>query len=294
MLEHYEILELEKKWEEHDKKRDNLRFLKDAFQKRSFKFDRYIITLLFIISAAMGGIVWIITSDGHDEISMAQINENIKNIVPAHQNAVEQNTTYSKEDYNIKMPQNTPIKGERAFLNLNDIGIKSSEDTGGFIIKNQYKSEPAEKVSAKTLFSSIPKDEVIDFSNAPLPPKTNLAASKSAVNRDLSNKIIIQTSNLNENRATLEEKFYSTNNILYATMLAEQAYNSGDYDGAIKWALTSNEIDKDNSKSWIIFAKANYKKGRTNDALFALDSFNSRMPSKEVEAVIKQIKNGSL
>ena len=88
--------------------------------------------------------------------------------------------------------------------------------------------------------------------------------------RSISSRIQISTSRLDPNKQNLESKFYATKNIEYSLALAEQAYNKKDYDGAIKWALTSNELNKDNVQSWMIFAKANYKKGRKNDALYAL------------------------
>ena len=82
--------------------------------------------------------------------------------------------------------------------------------------------------------------------------------------------------------------------MLYSLKLAQNAYDNKRYDEAIKWALISNEIDKNSVKSWIIFAKANYKKGNKQDALIALENFNSRVSNPEVIATIKQMKNGDL
>ena len=81
---------------------------------------------------------------------------------------------------------------------------------------------------------------------------------------------------------------------MYSLELSEQAYNKKNYDDAIKWALVSNDIDKNNVKSWILFAKANYKKGNKEDALIALENFNARRQNPEVKIVIDQIKAGSL
>ena len=76
--------------------------------------------------------------------------------------------------------------------------------------------------------------------------------------------------------------------------MAEEAYNKRDYDNAIKWALTSNELDKDNVSSWIIFAKANYKKGRKEDALYALETFNAKAKNSEISSLISKIRSDKL
>lgn len=95
-------------------------------------------------------------------------------------------------------------------------------------------------------------------------------------------------------KKSLEQRFYSTNSITISLELAQMAYDSKNYDEAIKWALISNDIDKTSSKSWIIFAKATHKKGNTKDALFALENFNAKNPNSEIQGVINQIKNGAL
>lgn len=92
----------------------------------------------------------------------------------------------------------------------------------------------------------------------------------------------------------MESKFYATNKIEYSLSLAEEAYNKKDYDNAIKWALTSNELDKDNVASWIIFAKANYKKGRKEDALYALETFNAKAKNSEISNLISKIRSDKL
>ena len=321
MLEYYEVSELEKRWEEYDKKRKQFSFLKNnKTSSVPFKFDKTILALLIFISVAIGAIVWILKDSNDDKISMAQINQNSvaaqtqglpqttqnNQVAIANQN---ENIVYTKSDFNMSAPtissNSNTTNAERPSLNLNDVGIHSSEDSAGFTITNNYQqqqspnfSQPQFVPQQNPLFNAVPQNEVIDFGNAPLPPRQNLAAN--VVNAPkkpmtpLSSRIQISTSNLDPKKQNLESKFHATKNIEYSLALAEEAYDKKDYDGAIRWALASNEINKDNVQSWIIFAKANYKKGRKNDALYALETFNSRANNSDIANLISQIRNGSL
>ena len=328
MLEYYEVSELEKRWEEYDKKRKQFSFLKNSKSSNtSFKFDKTILALLLFISVAIGAIFWILKDSNDDKISMAQINQNSVEVQPetqiqsqgsqnsqvaiANQN---ENIVYTKSDFNMSAPiasNSSATSTERPTLNLNDVGIHSSEDSAGFSITNNYQNNNYPNNNYQNfpqpqfvpqqqnpIFNSVPQNEIIDFGNAPVSPRSNsVANTQTAPKRPtspISSRIQISTSRLDPNKQNLESKFYATKNIEYSLALAEQAYNKKDYDGAIKWALTSNELNKDNVQSWMIFAKANYKKGRKNDALYALETFNSRANDKDIANLISQIRNGSL
>ncbi|CZE49185.1 hypothetical protein [Campylobacter geochelonis] len=297
MLEHFEVVELEKKWEEYNKKRKKFGY---GLNLSKFKFDKTVMLLLVLISVASGAIAWLLLSS-NEEITLAQIDKNINaNNVNSTPSA---STILDKEiDVNLtNMAQQSYEKNEtfdRGSLKFNDIGIDASVDAGGFVLNDSYKSKPNDsEIIEKKPFSTIPKDEIIDFKSPPVPPKSIISsssASKRIVDDDSKGKIVIKTTNLKEDANTLEEKFYASNDIMYSLMLSENAYNKKRYDEAIKWALISNEINKDNAKSWILFAKANYKKGNKKDALLALETFNKRLPNKEVDGVIRQIKDGAL
>ena len=320
MLEYYEVSELEKRWEEYDKKRKQFSFLKNnKTSSVPFKFDKTILALLIFISVAIGAIVWILRDTNDDKISMAQINQNsvatqtqgLSQTPQNNQVAVvnqNENIVYTKSDFNMSAPvvssNSNATNAERPSLNLNDVGIHSSEDSAGFTITNNYQqqspnfSQPQFVPQQNTIFNAVPQNEVIDFGNAPLPPRqnsaTNVVNMPKKPTTPLSSRIQISTSNLDPKKQNLESKFHATKNIEYSLALAEEAYDKKDYDGAIKWALASNEINKDNVQSWIIFAKANYKKGRKNDALYALETFNSRANNSDIANLISQIRNGSL
>ncbi|MCZ6111918.1 hypothetical protein CYJ41_02025 [Campylobacter ureolyticus] len=279
MLEHFEIAELEEKWNEYNKNRGKL--------SKNLSFKKSVIIVFLTASVFLGLIFWLVFSNKKEniEVKTAQTSVKSETLPSVKSTEVEKNNTLDKKKSSDK-------RGE---LNFNNIGINSSVDAGGFILNNTYEQEKPTVFKEEKTFSSIPKDEIIDFGNPPVPPQTVSNKNYTKVeNTQKRGKVIIKTAPLKVDKNSLEEKFYASNDILYSLKLAQNAYDNRRYDEAIKWALISNEIDKDSAKSWIIFAKANYKKGNKQDALIALENFNSRVSNPEVIATIKQMKNGDL
>lgn len=340
MLEFYEVNELEKKWEEYDRNRRKFSFHK-FIKNSSLKIDKFIVFSVIFVSFIIALVFWIILKDDN-------------------KNKIANNIRVTKQQSVVNLPsdKNIPISDKvinsDTTLKLNDIGIRASEDSAGFNIRNEYhQSNQAQVPQVQNtfnqqqtgldnsgMFNSIPKDEVIDFGKAPLPPKSGSIA----INRDKQDNIVSQTlkspvfknqetnivnnKNLNQQfqfayqkprtkeelagKIVIKEKMkkggssienmpenfssddVSTTNINESLSLAQKAYNRGDYDSAIKWSLNSNELDKNNVDSWIIFAKSNYKKGKKDDALFALETFNKKKPTKQVQDIINQMKSGNL
>ena len=279
MLEHFEIAELEEKWNEYNKNRGKL--------SKNLSFKKSVIIAFLTASVFLGLIFWFVFSNKKEniEVKTAQTSVKSETLPSVKSTEVEKNNTLDKKKSSDK-------RGE---LNFNNIGINSSVDAGGFILNNTYEQEKPTVFKEEKTFSSIPKDEIIDFGNPPVPPQTVSNRNYTKVeNTQKRGKVIIKTAPLKVDKNSLEEKFYASNDILYSLKLAQNAYDNRRYDEAIKWALISNEIDKDSAKSWIIFAKANYKKGNKQDSLIALENFNSRVSNPEVIATIKQMKNGDL
>lgn len=279
MLEHFEITELEEKWNEYNKNKGKL--------SKNLGFRKSIIIAFLAGSVFLGLIFWFIFSDKKDniEVKTTQVSTKNESLPSLESVKVEKNNTLDKKEF-------SDARGE---LNFNNIGINSSVDAGGFILNNTYEQEKQSFLKEEKTFPSIPKDEIIDFGNPPVPPQTVSNRNYTNVeNTPKKGKVIIKTTPLKVDKNSLEEKFYASNDILYSLKLAQNAYDNKRYDEAIKWALISNEIDKNSVKSWIIFAKANYKKGNKQDALIALENFNSRVSNPEVIATIKQMKNGDL
>ena len=90
----------------------------------------------------------------------------------------------------------------------------------------------------------------------------------------------------------LKDKYYSTSNIVFALMLAEEYYYEKKYTEALKWALTANDIDSQNTKSWYWFAKAKVKLNKKEDATRALNAYLSNNSSKRLSTLLHKIELG--
>ncbi len=107
-------------------------------------------------------------------------------------------------------------------------------------------------------------------------------------------KIQIQTSEI-QNHKNLIDKFEQTKDIVYALMLAEEYYHEKEYKDSLRWAIKANNIDPQNQRSWVIFAKSMVKNGSAQKALRALKEYDKQHPnSYEIKKLIAQISDGAL
>ena len=88
----------------------------------------------------------------------------------------------------------------------------------------------------------------------------------------------------------IKKKFYATHNISFSLLLAEKFYGQKAYKKALKWALISNEIDGNNERSWLLFAKSKAKLGKKQDALNALEVYFKSHPSVKVKKAFADIE----
>ncbi len=90
----------------------------------------------------------------------------------------------------------------------------------------------------------------------------------------------------------LKDKYYSTSSIVFALMLAEEYYYAKNYEDALKWSLTANDIDAQNTKSWYWFAKSKVKLNKKEDAIKALKAYLSNNSSKRLSTLLNKIELG--
>lgn len=90
----------------------------------------------------------------------------------------------------------------------------------------------------------------------------------------------------------LKEKFYSSSNIVFALMLAEEYYNKENFTQSVKWSLTANDIDPSNDKSWFWFAKAKAKMDQKDDAIRALRAYLRDNKSGRLESLLNNLELG--
>lgn len=188
---------------------------------------------------------------------------------------------------------------ETLVLQLPVIGKNSSEK------KPSYLPEPVEKKSAsgmqeeeldnKVLARKIPnaindesfyrsKEEKIDTMLLP-PPLLEEPKQKGVIK--------IETHEVNSIQY-LKDKFEKTHNITFALMLAEEYYLAKNYNESNKWALIANNVDSENEKSWIWFAKSKIKLGHKEDAALALKAYLKNNKSQAAQSLLNQIAVGEV
>ncbi len=134
----------------------------------------------------------------------------------------------------------------------------------------------------KVLYRST--DETIDTSILAPPPA-----------EDIKPKGVIKIESQEMNSIHyLKDKFEKTNNIIFALMLAEEYYLAQDYTQSNKWALIANQLDADNEKSWLWFAKSKVKLGQKEDAIVALKAYIKNNKSKTAQTLLNQIYLGEI
>ena len=188
---------------------------------------------------------------------------------------------------------------ETLVLQLPVIGKNSSEK------KPSYLPEPVEKKSA----SGIQEEEL---DNKVLARKTPNAINDESFYRSKEEKIDtmllppplleepkqkgvikIETHEVNSIQY-LKDKFEKTHNITFALMLAEEYYLAKNYNESNKWALIANNVDSENEKSWIWFAKSKIKLGHKEDAALALKAYLKNNKSQAAQSLLNQIAVGEV
>jgi hypothetical protein len=106
-------------------------------------------------------------------------------------------------------------------------------------------------------------------------------------------KIFMETKSTGITEA-LEDKFSRQPTYATALALSSEYYKDGNYQKSLYWAISANNMDSKNDKSWIMFAKASYKLGKKADAINALENFVKTSASDSAKATLNQIKNNEL
>jgi len=332
MLEHYEMAEMEKKWEDYNQNRKKFRINKEALKPSNFRFDVTIVGLIALILVSAAAIIWLLkgSSDANEELMSDAANLPNQMQMPIEPAPVQTQDApmmpppaVDKSDYSMATAPQTSSNSSVPSLNMNEIGIDSSVDSAGFTIKNNYQEQPQQQAyyqpqpmpqqyypqqqgyyqqpqqqaSVKSELFGVPQNDIIDFGNAPTPPRNSVTASKPAPAQPSGKfttsgqpKVVIKKSNkkVNEN---LEDRFFTNKDVSAAVQLANEKFNKGDYSGARNWALEVNSLDKSNPQGWLIFAKASQKMGKNGDAVTALNAFLKIDPNNaEAKRLLKQLQ----
>lgn len=227
----------------------------------------------------------------------------MKNEITAMDNNLSTTTADEANNSTAKYMPSTSNNEQKAdetlTLQLPIIGKNSSDK------KSSYLPEPVEKKSAfgiqeeelenRILTRKTPnaindesfyrsKEEKIDTMLLP-PPLLEEPKQKGVIK--------IETHEVNSIQY-LKEKFEKTHSITFALMLAEEYYLAKNYNESNKWALIANNVDSENEKSWIWFAKSKIKLGHKEDAALALKAYLKNNKSQAAQSLLNQIAVGEV
>ncbi len=125
----------------------------------------------------------------------------------------------------------------------------------------------------KTLNHQIVQAQIANEKNKILQERLSKDENKDELKEELKTQIDIYSKLLNI--SDLKRNFYQNPSYEKAMNLAARYYENKDYEKSIFWSLKANDIDRKNSSSWILFAKAKQALGKEEEAKQALDTYVS-------------------
>lgn len=125
----------------------------------------------------------------------------------------------------------------------------------------------------KTLDHQIVQVQIANEKNKILQERLSKDENKDELKEELKTQIDIYSKLLNI--SDLKRNFYQNPSYEKAMNLAARYYKNKDYEKSIFWSLKANDIDRKNSSSWILFAKAKQALGKDEEAKQALDTYVS-------------------
>ncbi|EAI0652373.1 transformation system protein [Campylobacter coli] len=148
--------------------------------------------------------------------------------------------------------------------------------TSFFAMQNFYKQKALALEALeykKTLDQQITQAQIANEKNKILQERLSKDKNKKELKEELKTQIDIYSKLLNI--SDLKRNFYQNPSYEKAMNLAARYYKNKDYEKSIFWSLKANDIDRKNSSSWILFAKAKQALGKEEEAKQALDTYVS-------------------
>ncbi|WP_304542940.1 CDC27 family protein [Sulfurimonas microaerophilic] len=162
------------------------------------------------------------------------------------------------------------------------------ESTDGY-----YKSTPQEQTFNTSYVSEAPKKKHVET------PKVSTTVEVEKMDVEESdtvskdhNKIVIARKTSLQDIKDAEMRFKKNNSPALSLFLAKQYYSLGDYSKAYNYALVTNQLDKENEDSWILFSKSLVKLGKKQLAQKALEEYIKFSHSSNAELLLDDITTG--
>lgn len=328
MLNVYEVLELEKKWQKYNDKKNSKKAIfsslqvkkekvKDGFFRVDFNkninmflFAGIIVVLVLVFACYL---LFFKKSSLSNDSQIVTASMKLKFQDPQKQ--AEKNITNELEQVKIQLEKEkiklkNMTNNNTNSNNLEDISVNSKSTFGNqdFNDNGKYEITPNDLLTPKLIEL---KDNTVSYAKedrqnkkiiSNIKPATDVIVSQNkSHNQDVQE--IIETDNssfvvtFSDSKTKIEDlivAFENKPNAFNAIKVSKRYFDDGDYIKSKAWALKANALDKDNEDSWILFAKSSYKLGRKQDGIKALNDYLKFNNSSNIKNVLKLLEQGSL
>ncbi|WP_428737151.1 tetratricopeptide repeat protein [Sulfurimonas sp.] len=153
--------------------------------------------------------------------------------------------------------------------------------------------------SSDGYYHNIPEEETFNTAYVDPKPKKNVQQKTDAdeenevvITSEKPKKIVIAKETNMEDIKDAEKRFKQNNNPALSLFLAKQYYAKGDYSKSYNYALKTNQLDKDNEDSWLIFSRSLVKLGKPDLAKKALKEYIKYSHSSNAQLLLDDIMTG--
>ncbi|QCD52701.1 hypothetical protein [Campylobacter sp. RM16192] len=176
--------------------------------------------------------------------------------------------------------ENFTEKNHQASIKSHEININQNE-----LFKNMHNKK-------KQIIIKTPDGKIMNIKLNNADFKNNNSTNTQDKRKLL--KFEIQSSNFKISIDELERRFEKSHSYNFAIILAKLYYDKRDYKNSEKWSIIANELNSDDERSWVFFAKSKNQLGKKDEAIRILRIYNERVNSKTIEELLSHIENNAI
>lgn len=163
-----------------------------------------------------------------------------------------------------------------------DFMKKMQESSDGYYVSS------VEEETFNTPYSNTQQES----SNVKQVTPVEITVEEQNIDSNENKKIVITKQNSLQDLQDAEKRFKKNNSPALSLFLAKQYYALNDYHKSYNYALITNQLDKTNEDSWLIFSKSLVKLGKKDLAVKALKEYIKFSHSGNAELLLDEIISG--
>ncbi len=163
--------------------------------------------------------------------------------------------------------------------------VKEHKSTPKMVIKLSDK-----KVNLSVVSTKAEDQKIKDSNSNKIDNLQAVAIEKNVTKKKIELKVV--DANSSTIIKEIKSRFPETKDYNDAIYLARYYYKKHQYKKAAKWAMNANVVDNSAEESWLIYAKAEAKRGYRAQALRILQNYYDRSGSESAKILIDKIRKG--